>query len=137
MFFICISINTYYFVMQFIARNQNHMTYTHIVSVRLSNNRYMFFIIYVIILWFDMIYSYSLNSTTFFFNSIGSNGEIIGILEFWVRLSEGEPKDVQKERMVRKIIQNQTDQLPINRDLYWSRIQSEVNNKVHYLYDIR
>ncbi|KAB5533057.1 hypothetical protein PHYPO_G00127260 [Pangasianodon hypophthalmus] len=59
-------------------------------------------------------------------NITGSKGEIIGVLEFWVRLiSEVEPKDIQTDRMTEQMMDGMTDRLPIDRALYWSHIQPE------------
>lgn len=50
------------------------------------------------------------------------------MLEFWVRLFSGvEPKDIQMDRMTEKMMDSMTDRLPIDRNLYRSHIQPEVN----------
>ncbi|XP_047006286.1 X-linked retinitis pigmentosa GTPase regulator-interacting protein 1 isoform X2 [Ictalurus punctatus] len=62
-------------------------------------------------------------------NITGSKGDMIGVLEFWVRLfSEVEPKDIHTDmahRMTEKMLDSMTDQLPIDKALYWSHIQPE------------
>ncbi|XP_060717635.1 protein fantom [Tachysurus vachellii] len=59
-------------------------------------------------------------------NITGFKGELIGILEFWLRLfSEVVAKDVHRDRMIGKNMDSVTDYLPIHRALYWTHNQPE------------
>ncbi|XP_053343373.1 X-linked retinitis pigmentosa GTPase regulator-interacting protein 1 [Clarias gariepinus] len=59
-------------------------------------------------------------------NITGSKGEIIGVLEFCIRLfSEVNPKNIRTDRITDEMMTSMTEQLPADRATYWSHTQLE------------